>query len=761
MIDRRARWGWLLVPVLALVTASVAPVAATSLDTSFTPQEAGVASGEARARPRIGLVLGGGGARGGAHVGVLRALESMRIPVDVIAGTSIGAIVGGLYAGGMSTDALDSLVQAIDWNDLIRDLPRRGELSFRRKEDDLLDLVHLEFGLSSSGVRLPAGLVAGQKLDLQLRELTTRALVTDRVEDLPIPFRAVAADLETGEMVLFDEGDLASVIRASMAIPGVFTPKRIDGRVLIDGGVARTLPVDVGRSMGADVIVAVDVSRRLDPVDDEPSMLAIAGQAIRLFAKANAARSRAELGEGDVLVAPDLQDIDTMDFGRMHEAALRGEREAIALASRLSALSLAPQEYDAWQRSRRTGTSVAARVDGVDRIEVVGNQRVPAPVIEHRIRTRTSSPLDFVTVHADVQRIFEIGEFDHIDYRLESRRGEKVLRYEVEEKTWGPDYLRVGLRIDGDLAGDTGFLVNLLHRKSFVNRRGAEWRNRLSVGDDLILESDFHQPLDYGGRFFVEPHLYFRRTQGDAFLTPNQQLLIDGYRIQGGVDWGMSWGLSLEMRVGMRWGRLDAHFDQDRPQLQADEGVYQASVVWDGLDVSAFPTHGVYLSTTARVARRGLGATDEYERLHVFVARPWDLGVVDLVTLAEAGTSFGATLPLYDDFQLGGLLRTSGYEWGQLRGDDVLHLGVVALRRLVGMNSLVGRGLFGGVSLEAGHARPAGFRWNPDEMIVSGSLLVGTDTLLGPAYLGWGWAEGGHTAFYAILGHVFPAGTFR
>lgn len=240
-------WRWSSAAVIGLLAAA-----------SFAGEPADTA-GDASQRPRVGLVLGGGGARGGAHIGVLKELERMRIPVDAIAGTSMGAIVGGLYATGMSAAELESLIGSLDWAGALTDKPDRADLSFRRKQDDAQVPVDFELGLRGASLVLPKGVVQGQKLDLLLRELTLGVSHVHDFDELPIPFRAIASDIEKGEIYVMERGDLARAIRASMSVPAVFTPVRIDGRLLVDGGLVGNLPVDVMQAMGVDIVIAVDV----------------------------------------------------------------------------------------------------------------------------------------------------------------------------------------------------------------------------------------------------------------------------------------------------------------------------------------------------------------------------------------------------------------------------------------------------------------------------------------------------------------------
>ena len=251
-------------------------------------------------------------------MGVLRVMEELRIPVDYIAGTSIGSIIGGLYASGYSPGELDSVIVNVDWGTVFKDTPPRQQIEYRRKAEDRLPYFGLEFGVNGGGLRLASGLIAGQKLNFLLRHLTLHATGIDDFDALPIPFRAIAADLADGSMVVIDHGALADALRASMAIPGAFTPHEIDGRLLIDGGMVRNLPYDVVKSMGADVVIAVDVGTPVGELTDDPSFLGVVSRTLDLATKANVAVSRKQFTDRDLLMIPDLGKVTTASFSALY-----------------------------------------------------------------------------------------------------------------------------------------------------------------------------------------------------------------------------------------------------------------------------------------------------------------------------------------------------------------------------------------------------------------------------------------------------------
>ncbi|HEY9199267.1 MAG TPA: patatin-like phospholipase family protein, partial [Gammaproteobacteria bacterium] len=342
-------------------------------------------------RPKIGLALSGGGARGAAHVGVLRVLEELRIPIDCIAGTSMGSIIAGLYAAGMTPDEIEAALKTMDWENIFNDKPPREERSFRRKRDDDLYLVKAKPGYSDGEIKLPSGLIQGQKFDLALRKLALRASKTHDFDELPIPYRAVASDIGTGEMVVLGEGDIAVAMRASMAVPGAFAATVIDGRTLVDGGITNNLPISVVRDMCADIVIAVDISTPLMKPEEVRNVLKITEQLTGIMTRTNTEQQIATLTERDVLIIPDLGDITSGDFMRSKDAVATGLAAADAKRAELARLSVTQAEYRAHIAARK-----AADVENpiVEFVRIDNRSRLADGVIRERLHIPLGEPLD-------------------------------------------------------------------------------------------------------------------------------------------------------------------------------------------------------------------------------------------------------------------------------------------------------------------------------------------------------------------------------
>src|SRR5687767_9200089 len=352
------------------------------------------------AQPRVGLALSGGGARGLAHVGVLKVLEELRVPVHCITGTSMGSIVGGAYASGTTAAALEDKARSADWDDLLRDRPPRAELSSRRKFDDYKTLFALEYGVKGGGLALPKGVLAGIAMEAFIRELTEPAIGITEFRRLPIPFLPVAADIETGEAVVLERGSLAQAIRASMSLPGAIAPVEIDGRLLVDGGIANNLPVDEARKLCADVVIAVNIGTPPLEREEIKSVLSITNQLSLLLGKASVDEQLRRLGERDVLIAPDLADISVASFRRADEAIRRGEAAARAASAALKRYSLPAEQYAALRQEQ----IVAPRgLGAVDEIRFEGLQRTNAEVLRSLVRSSPGKPLTEAQISADLR----------------------------------------------------------------------------------------------------------------------------------------------------------------------------------------------------------------------------------------------------------------------------------------------------------------------------------------------------------------------
>lgn len=699
-------------------------------------------------RPRIGLALAGGGAKGAAHVGVLQVLEELRVPVDCIAGTSMGSIIGGLYAAGLAPSELQATLESVDWADVMEDAPGRRELTFRRREDQQRYLLGLELGVGKGGLKLPSGLRSGQKLFLLLEEFTLPVAGIQDFARLPIPFRAVATDIQSGEMVVLERGDLAWAMRASMAIPSVFTPVTLDGRLLVDGGVTRNVPVDVVREMGADVVIAVDLGAPLSE-REVTNVLQVYAQLQRMLTRTN---MEPQLAAADLVVHPAVAQYGTLDFGEIAAISQAGVEEARARAAELARFAVSEEEYARFQERHRP-PEAALPVVGEVRLE--GNARVDRRAILSEVHERPGETFEPEGAAQDARRVFGMGDFEQVYFSLDRSGEEPALVYHLREKPWGPNYLHFGFSLDYDFEGDTNveLLTNLTATR--LNARGAEWRNDLELGDELGVFSEFYQPLGFSGGWFVAPRLEWITRQVGVFDGDDRVAEVDARRLSARVDLGYQFGRWGEARLGVQRSRVEAELatgvlppEIDPTVLEgADLGAVVGEFTIDRLDSVTFPREGGIVRFVGFFSADQIGAEAKYDKLQLalgqFVSRGRHTGFGTL----GGGWSPGSELPLYDEFRIGGLFSLSGFAPEQLRGQ---YFGIARL----GYYRKTRGSLYLGGWLEGGNVWPTSDAVG-DDLIATATLLAGADSKLGPVYLAYGVTDTNEDAIYLVIGRTF------
>jgi len=705
------------------------------------------------ATPRIGLALSGGGARGAAHIGVLKVLEELRVPVHCVAGTSFGAIVGGSYASGTTPQKLEEIVRTTDWDDVFRDRPPREDISIRRKADDYKTLFAPEYGIKDGSVVLPKGIVAGVAIESFLRKLTAPAAGIDDFGKLPIPFRAVAADIETGEEVVLARGNVAQAMRASMAVPGAITPVEIDGRLLVDGGIANNLPIDLVRKLcAADVVIAVNISTPPLKRDEITSLLSITAQLLNLLGKATVDRQLASLGPRDVLIAPQLGDISSGSFERSAEAIGIGETATRAAAESLKRYSLGPEEYAALRAKQLREQQTLGMVN---EIRFKGLSRTNPEVLQALVRSAPDKPLTEEVIGADLRRIYGRGDFESMDYRIVTEPDKRVLEIHPREKSWGPDYLRFGLGLITDFRGDAVYSLMASYRSTWLNRLGAEWLTELKAGTNSWLSTELYQPVEERGRWFVAPYAGIGQSTRNLYVNEDRVAKYLANEGRAGIDGGVALGTIGEVRIGALWRRVSAKVDIGSPLLpdisENSSGV-RAKFFVDQLDHPWFARRGYRLNASAYQADEALGSDRNYKKAEADVtgAGSWGSHVFQLNLVG--GTDLGTDMAPYDTFTLGGPLRLSGYRIDEFSGERVAFARILYFNHAIKLPQILGRGVYVGGSLEAGQVRDQLNRAPDTGTLLSASVFLSADTFLGPAYFGFGVGEGGRASLYLMLG---------
>ena len=742
-----------LVSLALWVVACITPSPAASAGTA--PENTGQVA-PARGRPKICLVLSGGGARGAAHIGVLKVLEAYRVPVDCIAGTSMGALVGAGYATGMSVAEMEDIISQISTEALFKERLPREEQPMRVKRDDYTNLFGPDIGVVDFKLQFPKGLVSGVQLETVLRKLT-KVKGYLHFDDLPIGFRAIATDLVTGKEVVFDKGELGNVMRASMSVPGVIAPAEFDGMILVDGMLTSNLPVQVARAMGADILIAVNVGTPLLKRDKLTSIFGVTSQMLSILTEQNVQVSIASLKSTDILISPDLGDFSTTDFDNLQQILPKGEQAAEMVTSRLSALSLPPEAYAALRQRQQQILATDSRK--VDEIRFESMARVNPVTTKALMDTREGKPIDQVKLDRDMRHLYGTGDFEHVNYRVFDEGDKHILMVEAVEKSWGPNYLRFGMGLSSDFQGDSYFNLLARYRRTWVNSLGAEWRNVLQLGGESAFYSEFFQPLTNTADYFVAPYVSMQRTTPSVFRGGSQVAEYDLFSAVAGVDLGLNFKRYGVLRVGALSGTLRTALQTGSPEWapppgSVGQGGFIAKLILDQVDSLYFPRSGWSISATAFNSNRHLGAASNYTRYNAEGYFATSFGEHSFNFGFNAGGKVGAqALPDYDQFQWGGFLKQSGFRTGQLLGES-LQFGRAMYYRRILRGSLL-EGAYGGLSLEAGRVGTPVVPGNPTGLLTSAALFIGADTPIGPAYFGYGKTLNGPGSFYFYLGRPF------
>jgi NTE family protein len=706
-------------------------------------------------RPMVCLVLSGGGARGAAHIGVIRVLEEYRVPIDCITGTSMGSLVGAGYASGMTVPEMEKLTEKITFDLLFKEVPPRRELTIRRKQDELrLNLFSPEIGVNDRGdVGFAKGVVSGVQLETVLRELSRIKGYTE-FDKLPIPFRAVATDLVTGKPKIFDRGDLALAMRASMSVPGIIAPAEFDDMMLVDGGLVNNLPVDVARSMGADIVIAVNLGTPLSKREDIKNVLGITGQMIGILTEQNVQQTLATLKSTDILILPELGNYSAGDFDNMKSTFPIGEAAARKVADRLAALSLPADRYAQFQAQRTK--PVVADTRPVDEIRFEPPpQRVNPEFMATLIESRAGEPFDQATLDADLLRLYGTRDFEHVSYRLLETPTKQVLNIQGVEKSWGPNYLRFGLGLSSDFSGNAFFNLQAQYRRTWINSYGGEWYNDVALGRNTAWYSEFYQPLDARQRFFVAPYLDLERRFLDVFVgdTPTSEYSLP--TAIAGLDFGTQFTRYGEVRLGLFGGVTKPKLNSGSALIDDQQSTSLAGVrlrgYFDQLDSINFPKDGWGGNFQVVRGFESLGSDFDYDRWEgsLVLAKSFGRHTLNLA-MRGSGPISAERSPVYVSTPWGGFLQQSGFQTGQLLNERFLYGRLIYNYRLLTVPLF--EGLYAGFSAEAGdYGRPL-VAGNPTGTLYSGAAFLAFDSPLGPMYLGYGIGTGGNSAAYFYLG---------
>jgi NTE family protein len=735
--------------------ADAAAAGATAPPSAIPAPGAATSAPDGARRPKIGVVLSGGGARGLAHIGVLKVLEELHVPVDYLTATSMGAIVGGLYASGMSASEMERQLTSVHWPSLFSDQPPRRELSVRRKREEALYTIPLELGFEDFSFKLATGALSGQNLEMLLHGLTWHDDDIGSFDNLPIPFRAVATNLVNGKELVFDSGPLYIAMRGSMSVPGIFAPLDLDGRMLGDGGLVKNLPVDVVKAMGAEVVIAVNIGTPLMTREQLSSFLGVAQQSINILTEQNVRAQLALLSPPrDVLIEPDLGDLTSADFSKGERFIALGEKAARAAADALSRYALSADEYVAYRAALyRQPPPVDSELQFAG---IRGTEITNPKVLEAQVGLEPGAKVDLPTAQTDIATLYGRGDFARIDYELIGPPAQHGIQFAVAEKPWGPDYMIFGVGFSSDTQGENTFGLRMRYKRTWLNALGGEWTNDFVVGTTNSVRSELYQPLTLSQTLYAAPYAGIGTTTENIF---SQGIKVAEYRVldeRAGFDLGYAFGDWGDLRVGPIYDhqRADPSIAPPTfPVTKLDEWGLELLARVDTQDNAFFPRHGIRATFEGF---SGIQRQQDVDRklhrgeLDVHESIPFgDQDAINLGLRLAGSNRFDPAL--LTNFRLGGFLEISGLRYQELQGSYLGRARAVYLHR-TGSLPVFGNTYYLGGSLEIGNVWQERSAISLGDTYKAGSLFFAADTPFGPFYVAWGHTTRGNSTWYLLLG---------
>ena len=732
-------------------------------------------------RTKVAVVLAGGGAKGAAHIGVLKALEEMRVPVDYITGTSMGAYVGGLYATGMSADEIESFIDTVDWNTGYRDRVDRSERRVRDKEYEDRYQLTTDLGLRWGEMRAPRGIVQGQGMLKILRETTGNLPPFSSFDDLAVPYRSVATDIIELEPVIIGDGYLVDAMMASMSVPGALPPYEVNGRMLVDGGVTNNMPVDVARELGADVVIAVDISTDYKEEDDFTTFLTVADQLSNYLVRSTTSRQAETLTDEDVFLRPEVGDMETTEFDKMPEAFRKGYEAAMQNRELIERYSLSSAQYQNYvdhkedaRRHLRYGDEIE-----VENIVINNNSHYSKKLLENRLALDAGNTYSTADIEQSVQDLYALDRFELVSYRYDEIDGEDTLILDVDEKSWGPNYVNFRFFLEDDFSTDSQYSIGMSTNFTDLNVHGAEFRTNLEMGTDKMIEGELYSPFLSSQKTFTTLRMAYSKEKRNAPFTGFEDTSLEAtenFLPVSYTEWiaeaavGYQQTLWREFKLGIRYS--DGEGELSSLPMLGDVAFKRigafANYRIDTLDSFSLPTEGVYLDLNYLISHdKSVGTTDlisdqrvedtSYEisgvlkaahsfSRHTLVAN-MDVGVV---------TSKNSSVPI-DPREIGGFLHLSGIPRNSLIGQNKVFGSLVYRYRWFDNDfGLFTSPFYLGTSLEYG-----GVWSDPDldyddlPLYMAGSVFAGVDSPIGPIMLGYGRTERNYDSIYLIIGTTF------
>lgn len=716
-------------------------------------------------RLKIGVVLSGGGAKGAAHVGVLKILEEHNIPVDYIAGTSIGAYVAGMYSLGYSASEVEAIMMGVDWDSGYSDTIPRNILSYRDKQLRDRYNIPLNIGYNEGQVRAPSGLLRGQTMSQLLRQSTDLVQQFGNFDDLAIPYRAVATDLETSLPVVISHGSMVKAMQASATVPGALQPAQIEGKLLVDGGIANNMPVDVVKAMGADIIIAVDIGSPLVKKDKLDSTIAVLDQLSNFLTNASTEKQKLLLTDKDVLIRPAIDALSTTDFTIMPLALTLGKEAANGQLDKLSSMSVSPEEYAAYVEAKKAkGKLLMADVrHSVNEIVFDNQSKVSLNLLTETLNIKPGQAVSKDELNEALKRIYSLNKFERVDAEFVEGEDGRVLTVTTKAKSWGPNYFQLGFNWEDDFNSESAISFDMAYTMTDLTFNGGEWRNEIKLGMEKLFATEFYQPLDRDQQFFSRARYQYDTRNWDLYDNNNRLLTFDKktHTIELGIGYNYTSQGTIELGLVAEKGAIinDAWLSRD-----LDFSSYGAyfRFGYDSLDSISFPTSGNRVTLNVYVRNEDFDdiIDDNQNQYSVQIEADWkgalSVGNHAFVGKASISTNDNDGMNTLHLSELGGFLNLSGYHKDSLTGAHKV-FGAFVYQYDLGRDALgmTDYPLYLGWSLEAGNVWDERSEVTLTDLIYASSLYIGTDTSMGPAAIGFGITDLGDKSFYLFVGKNF------
>ena len=723
------------------------------------------------ARPKIGLVLGGGGAKGAAHVGVLEVLEENRVPIDYIAGTSIGSVVAGMYATGIRVDEIKRIMLETNWDDGYSDRIPREDLPWRAKQQYDQFNIPLEVGLENGQLKMPRGLMYGHSVTKLLRKTLGELPNFNSFDDLAIPYRAVATDLVNYETIIMNKGSLIAAMRASSSVPGALAPEYIDDLLLVDGGITKNLPIDVVLAMGADIIIAVDIGSGLQSEEALKSTFDVISQLSNFLTNDNVVAQKKLLSSNDFLIVPDIDGLSTTDWAIASEAYVRGKTAAKKQLNKLTSLSLDAESYQLYLLKMQQGRDkiLAQENEPISNIQLNKKTSVSDELILNRLALSVGDYAGADNINGAVDRLYSMDEFQRVDAYTVMQNDEKTLHVVAEDKSWGPNFLQFGIGWEDDLDNNSDLNFDIAYIMSDLTEYGGEWRSELEIGTQRSISTEFYLPLDGEREFYSRSRYSFVSFEWDIFVEDVLPVPIDQqfHSLTQGLGYNYSQPGFIEVGVAVDVGEFS---DPVFLQGTIDYFTYGSylKLGFDSLNSIDFPTEGFYINFSSFLRNEEVDDhsviskadnADFISSLLVDVNLKGAVKFGNHAVVAKASYSEAFTQDdnesIYISY-LGGFLNLSGYQKNSLSGaKKVFAAGIYQFDLGRSFLDLDEFPLYLGLSFEAGNVWQEGQGINHQDLILSSSTYIGADTRLGPIALGYGRTDTDIETFYFYLGKNF------